>query len=105
MGDVKLKLLPTIMLTVALGVLPTIPASANNLGENQAWQFDTSADKVNKAYLALIDQKFYKGRADGASNARFVQALRDFQQSEKLPVTGLPGIDTFIRAVIKPQQG
>jgi hypothetical protein len=33
-------------------------ATANNVGENFAWQFDTSADKVNKAAIAdMIEKK------------------------------------------------
>jgi hypothetical protein len=36
----------------------SIPALANNVGENHAWQFETSADKVNKAAIAdMIEKK------------------------------------------------
>lgn len=37
------------------------PAFANNVGENAAWQFQTSADKVNKAYLEDLRQKKQNG--------------------------------------------
>jgi hypothetical protein len=34
------------------------PAFANNVGENYAWQFETSTDKVNKAAIAdMIEKK------------------------------------------------
>lgn len=36
----------------------TGPVAANNVGENQAWQFQTSADKVNEAaILDMIEKK------------------------------------------------
>jgi hypothetical protein len=50
---------------------------------------------------ALIAKSFYKGKSDGLSSARFIAALKEFQRKEKLPITGLPNIDTFIRAIIK----
>lgn len=50
---------------------------------------------------ALATRKFYDGAIDGAPNARFITALKTFQQSEALPATGRPDIDTFIRAMMK----
>jgi len=40
-----------------------IPASAvaNNVGENVGWQFQTTADKVNRAYLEDMRQKRQNG--------------------------------------------
>lgn len=36
----------------------TLAASANNIGENSAWQFETSADKANQAAIQnMIQQK------------------------------------------------
>lgn len=37
----------------AIGLVAAGPSSANNLGENSAWQFRTSADKANQA--AVLD--------------------------------------------------
>jgi len=50
---------------------------------------------------ALIGKAAFNGRADGLASAAFVAALKDFQRKESIPVTGLPDIDTFIRAIIK----
>lgn len=40
--------------------IPTA-AIANNLGENAGWQFSTTADKVNMAYLEDLRQKNLNG--------------------------------------------
>src|SRR3569623_1525176 len=40
-------------ISVLLAVGASVPACANNLGENSAWQFRTSADKANQA--AILD--------------------------------------------------
>jgi len=45
----------------AVALLIAFPANANNIGENGAWQFETSADKVNKAYLEELRQKQNSG--------------------------------------------
>ena len=47
----------------ALGAVLCLPggAQANNINENAAWQFETSADKVNKAYLEDMRQKRRNG--------------------------------------------
>ena len=45
---------------VALAVIAT-PALANNLGENYAWQFQTTADKVNLAAIQDMIQKRRNG--------------------------------------------
>jgi hypothetical protein len=44
---------------LALAALPglAVPASANNLGENYAWQFRTSADIANQAALLDLIEK------------------------------------------------
>ena len=43
---------------VAILVCAAGDALANNVGENYAWQFDTTADKVNKAAIAdMIEKK------------------------------------------------
>ena len=50
---------------------------------------------------ALVAKKLYKGDTSGQPNADFYKAIQALQEREKLPVTGLPDIDTFIRAIIK----
>lgn len=42
-------------------VLGASPALANNVGENVGWQFQTTTDKVNKAYLEDLRQKKKNG--------------------------------------------
>ena len=47
---------------VIIGLLaPGQMAFANNLGENYAWQFQTTGDKVNRAYLEDMRQKKQSG--------------------------------------------
>ncbi|TNE45367.1 MAG: peptidoglycan-binding protein [Sphingomonadales bacterium] len=50
---------------------------------------------------ALIDKKFFRGPADGAPGRPFAEALRSFQKAEGIAVTGLPDMDSFIRAILK----
>lgn len=50
---------------------------------------------------ALAGKRVWRGQADGQTSPQFVQALKDFQKKEEIRVTGLPDIDTFIRAVLK----
>ena len=51
---------------------------------------------------ALADQQGYDGAVDGTASPQFVAAIKAFQQRQKLPVTGLPDIDTFLRARLRP---
>jgi len=82
---------------------PMRQASASPLVEVQA---DGKAVKIHQEALrtlqtALIAKKAFSGRADGLASTPLVAALKEFQRKESIPVTGLPDIDTFIRAVIK----
>jgi hypothetical protein len=58
-------------------------------------------ESLRRLQQGLIAKNAYKGSADGISSARFIAALKDFQRKEGIAVTGLPDIDTFIRAIIK----
>jgi len=69
-------------------------------------QADSKSVAIRQASLqqlqtALIARKFYKGTATGAPSPQFIDALKAFQRKEGIAVTGLPDIDTFIRAIIK----
>lgn len=47
---------------VGLGVLNSAAAAqANNVGENVAWQFQATSDKVNRAYLEEMRQRHQAG--------------------------------------------
>lgn len=50
---------------------------------------------------ALASKKLYKGYTSGQPNGDFYKALKTLQEREKLPVTSLHAIDTFIRAFNK----
>jgi hypothetical protein len=53
---------PAVGATLLLMLTAHVPtASANNVGENAAWQFQTSADKVNQAALQDMIQKRKSG--------------------------------------------
>jgi hypothetical protein len=55
-----MKVLHTVLGVVALaGMAPA--AFANNVGENYAWQFQTTADKVNQAIIQDMIQKKKSG--------------------------------------------
>ena len=48
----------------------------------------SSPEMVRRAQLALKDQGYYEGEADGVMNARTSGALRSFQKEHNLQVTG-----------------
>lgn len=53
---------PAIIATIASGLMPVCaPLHANALGENVSWQFRTSVDKVNQAWLEEMRQKKMNG--------------------------------------------
>lgn len=49
----------------------------------------------------LAAKGLYKGERTGQPSADLTKAIEALQQREKLAVTGLPDIDTLIRAVVK----
>lgn len=49
---------------IAAALLATSPASANGVGENFAWQFATTTDKVNRAFLEELRLKHGSGFYD-----------------------------------------
>lgn len=62
--------------------------------------------QVRKGVLQLVQaglagKGLYKGDQSGNAGADFYKAVEALQQKERLPVTGLPDVDTIIRAVVK----
>lgn len=64
--------------------------------------FQVREEGLQILQAALIRRKLLSGVATGRTSAEFIKAVKDFQSKEKLAVTGLPDIDTFIRAIMKP---
>ena len=58
-------------------------------------------DSLKRLQAALLAKQIFKGAANGVSSPSFTDALKAFQRKEGIPVTGLPDIDTFIRAIVK----
>lgn len=52
---------PIASCAVLLALLAPSPLLANNLGENVGWQFQTTTDQVNRAYLEDLRQKKKSG--------------------------------------------
>lgn len=76
---------------VLLGtVTVTAPALANNVGENPGWQFETSADKVNQAYLEDLRQK----KASGYYAAPIYNTFIDHQYNCAVTSTATGNQDT-----------
>jgi len=67
--------------------------------DGKSVQIHQGALQILQAGLAA--KKLFGGMANGLPSAELTKAIKAFQASEKLPVTGLPDIDTFIRAVVK----
>jgi peptidoglycan hydrolase-like protein with peptidoglycan-binding domain len=49
----------------------------------------------------LSEKGLYRGPLNGVSSPALVAAIKAIQTREKLEVTGLPDIDTMIRAILK----
>lgn len=58
-------------------------------------------ESLKRLQAALIAKQVFKGAATGTPSPQFTDALKVFQRREAIPVTGLPDIDTFIRAIVK----
>lgn len=59
--DVQIRHRLVALLACVVTVFPTGSALANNVGENYSWQFETTNDKVNRAYLEDMRQKKQSG--------------------------------------------
>ena len=55
----RIRCVTTLVVGSAIAIVQ--PALANNVGENGAWQFETTADKANRAYLEDMRQKKQSG--------------------------------------------
>jgi len=75
---------PLVFLVLALGMLSlsltAVASPAHHAGA-------LSRDEVNTVQKSLSDKGFYNGRIDGVLGPRTRQAIGEYQQSEKLPVT------------------
>ncbi len=69
-------------------------AAANNVAENHAWQFDTSADKVNKA--AVLDMIEKKRNGYYAPPVYITNIDRQYNCSVSATATGNQGTNTNI---------
>jgi hypothetical protein len=70
------------------------PASATAAASVEAFRMDRA--RIAKAQVRLRELGFDAGTADGATGARTVQAVRQFQAAKNLPVTG-----TFDAATVR----
>ena len=62
---------------------------------------DIRQEAVTNLQQALLDKGLYRGPVNGVSSPALVAAIKTLQTREKLTPTGLPDIDTLIRAVLK----
>ena len=74
--------------------LLSTPALANNVGENWAWQFDTSADKVNKA--AVLDMLEKKKSGYYSPPTYITNIERQYNCNVSATATGNEGTNTNI---------
>ena len=65
-GNTRPIITPVVIaLALPLMAMPAKPILANRLGENSAWQFDTTADKANKAAVLDMMERKKGGYYDG----------------------------------------
>jgi hypothetical protein len=79
---------------VALATIVANPAFANNVGENGAWQFQTTADKANRAFIEDMRQK--KANGYYASPIYTTNIDRQYNCSLSSVSTGNQGTSTSI---------
>jgi len=56
---------------------------------------------VRQLEQALTDRGLFKGKVSGKSSPQLIEAIQAFQKSQGMPVTGLPDMQTLVRAVLK----
>lgn len=56
------------------------------------------AEAIATLQANLAAKKLYSGPVDGAFSPQLAKAIKAFQTSERLPASGLPDVDTIIRA-------
>jgi hypothetical protein len=98
----------TMVLETAASEAVRVLRPLSQASETPLVQFRTGKGSVTirqgalvRLQTALIDRKLFKGPANGIPSAEFAAALRAFQKKEAIPVTGLPDMDSFIRAILK----
>lgn len=97
-----------ILLAVASAVLGLgmQPATANGLGENGSWQFQTSADKVNKgAVLDLIERKkggYFDSFKTNINNTNITNIDKQFNCSVGATTTGNAGSNGMTASTSSP---
>lgn len=64
---------------------------------------DLSKDEIKKVQQSLIDKGFQSGNVDGVLGSRTRAGLREYQKSEKLPVTGRLDAETAGRLGVGPE--
>ncbi len=62
---------------------------------------DIRQEAVTNLQQGLLDKGLYRGPVNGVSSPALITAIKALQTREKLTPTGLPDIDTLIRAVLK----
>lgn len=62
---------------------------------------DIRQEAVTNLQQALLDKGLYRGPVNGVSSPALVASIKTLQTREKLAPTGLPDIDTMIRAILK----
>jgi peptidoglycan hydrolase-like protein with peptidoglycan-binding domain len=86
----------TIVAALVLGILglsQTPIASAANL----------SKEDIEKVQKSLNDKGFHPGKVDGVLGSRTRSGIRDYQRSEKLPVTGRLDAETAGKLGVGPE--
>jgi len=95
-NSIKGSRMSRVLASIAAGcaVLVLQPAFANNVGENGAWQFDSTADKANKAYLEDMRQKKQSGYYAAPVYNTYID--RQYNCSVSSLATGNQGTSTAI---------
>jgi len=64
---------------------------------------DLSKDDIEKVQKSLNDKGFHPGKVDGVLGSRTRSGIRDYQRSEKLPVTGRLDVETAGKLGVGPE--
>jgi hypothetical protein len=69
-------------------------ASANGLGENAAWQFQTTAELANRAYIEDLRRKQQSGYYNSPTYNSFIDNQNNFNCSNAANASGNAGTNT-----------
>lgn len=78
----------------ALAFITASSGNANGIGENTAWQFQTTAELANRAYIEDLRRKQQTGFYNAPTYNSFIENQNNFNCSNTATASGIGGSNT-----------